>query len=277
MRWKLSEFIYEMEQDTQRRVFFVEGVRDQVFWSKTLQLARRAGTVIYSISSLECDIVSGGERGRLMWAADQLSTSSIADRLQFFADADFDRLLQNHNPDNVLLTDGRDLESYFFLGNCCDHLCSAVQPGTADAHAIFRELITTVARPLGILRVASTRHQLDLPFMRTLQKGLGRFVIDNGSTFELDIHAIIRTLLQNAGLSMSRASDVQTYYTNEKLSQLATPDNQIVHGKDLSQLIAWKYKITQSFAETFIMLALATETFIIRAEPNIRCAATWLN
>src|ERR1700731_4950895 len=123
MRWKLSEFIYEMQQDTDRRVFFVEGIRDQVFWSKSLQLARRSGTVVYAISTLDCGAVPGGERGRLLWAAEQLSSSSIAERLQFFADADFDRLLRRKNPDNMILTDGRDLESYFLLGKCCDHVC----------------------------------------------------------------------------------------------------------------------------------------------------------
>jgi Protein of unknown function (DUF4435) len=277
MRWKLSEFIYEMEQDAQRRVFFVEGIRDQVFWSKTLQFARRSGTVIYSISILDCDAVSGGERGRLVWVANQLSTSSIAGRLRYFADADFDRLLQIPVPESILLTDGRDLESYFFLGNCCDHLCTSVQPGVADAHQIFRGHITSIARPLGILRLASVRNQLHLPFKRTLEKGLHRFVVTNNSTFELDVNAVVRTLLQNAGQSTTNAPHVMAQYVHEQAVQAATPDNQIIHGKDLARLIAWKYKIAQSFAENFVMLALTTEKATIRTQPNIQAAAAWLN
>jgi hypothetical protein len=278
MRWKLSEFIYEMEQDTERRVFFVEGVRDHVFWSKTLQILRRSGTVVYSIFSIDCDAVPGGERGRLAWAAEKLAMSSVGHRLQFFADADFDRLLQRKIPNNMILTDGRDLESYFFVGNCCEHVCGVVRPSEPNGHAILERLVTSIARPLGLLRLASARHGLKLPFKKTLSKrGLDRFVVANGINHELDIDVVVRTLLQNAGQSLSETADVLLHYENEVLAQTGVDNNQIVHGKDLARLIAWKFDIPQSFAENFIMLALVAEVAAIRGQPNIQVAAAWLN
>jgi hypothetical protein len=276
MRWKLSEFIYEMEQDNERRVLFVEGITDQVFWSKTLQLPRRSGTVVYAISCLDCDAVSGGERGRLNWAAEKLSSSPIGQRLQFFADADFDRLLQKKNAGNMILTDGRDLESYFFLGNCCDHVCGVVQPNDPDGHTTLKGLISAIARPLGLLRLASERHGLELPFLKTFERGLSRFIRANGSGHELDMLAVARALMQNAGLSLTKIPDILGLYENEISAQETVRDNQLVHGKDLARVIAWKFSIPQSFAEHFVMLALATEVAAIRSEPNIQSAAAWL-
>lgn len=233
--------------------------------------------MVYSINTLDCDAVSGGERGRLVWAATQLATTSIAQRLQFFADADFDRLLQRTNPSNMILTDGRDLESYCFLGNCCDHVCGVVRPGDPNLHTVFKQLVTALARPLGILRLSSERHDLALPFRRTLEKGLGRFVLANGTSFKLDIDAVIRSLLQNAGRSLPDLEEVKRQYEEEFATANSVPDNQIVHGKDLARVVSWKFDIPQSFAENYIMLALATETSAIRNEPNIQVASNWLN
>src|SRR5260221_3319410 len=104
MRWTLKEFIYEMEQDTQRHVFFVEGVTDHSFWTVTLNPPRKTGAVVYSISSIKCNPVPGGERGRMMWLAAHLSSSLIAHRLCYFADAGWDRLLQGALLNNIALS-----------------------------------------------------------------------------------------------------------------------------------------------------------------------------
>lgn len=277
MRWKMKEFIYEMTQDPERRVLFVEGVRDQAFWSKTLQVPRRPGTLIYSISSIECDSVPGGERGRLIWAAQKLSESMVSDRLLFFADADCDRLLNKALPPNTILTDGRDLESYFFLGDCCAHVCAVIRPGDDTLHTVFADRIKRVARPLGILRLASARGDMKLPFRETLKRGLKKFVVKNGSGHDLNVHALLRVLLQNADRSLSEESGIYSLYKDEEALQRSAPDNQIVHGKDLARLIAWEFDVAQAYAEALVMIALATEKASIRAEPNIQDASVWLN
>jgi hypothetical protein len=274
MRWTLKEFIYEMEQDTQRHVFFVEGITDQSFWTVTLNPLRKTGAVVYSISSVECSPVSGGERGRMMWLAARLSSSPIAHRLFYFADADWDRLLQVPLSTNVMLTDGRDLESYFQLGNCCLHLCASLAASAPDiANSSLSGLLTSVLRPLGVLRLTSARNNLDLPFQKTLDGGLARFI---DASSELDERKMLETLLQNADRSLAEFGHIQSLFQAEVTANVSVPNYQLVHGKDLSKLIAWKFKISSSFAEKFLTMALMAEKDAILAEPNIRHASAWL-
>jgi hypothetical protein len=152
-----------------------------------------------------------------------------------------------------------------------------VQPATENIHEIFQDLISSIARPLGVLRVASTRHELKLPFRRTLEKGLGRYVAVENPARRLDVPKLCRALLQNAGRSLSELDEVITFFSAEDANQTGVPNSQLVHGKDLARLISWKFDIAYGFAENFIMLALATEAAVIRREPNIRIVGNWLN
>jgi len=118
MSWTVAEFADELERDPRRRVLIVEGNRDVAFWKVIVPVMLRGDTVIYPISEILADPVSGGERGRLLWYARTIGETLLAQRLSFFADADNDRVLQIPQPKNVTLTDGRDLESYA-LSECC--------------------------------------------------------------------------------------------------------------------------------------------------------------
>src|SRR5215216_1888695 len=120
MRWTRDELVFELRQDPARRVLFVEGVRDLVFWQDLFPVAERFDGVVYEISSLECPKGPGGERGRLIRAAAEFLDTPVAARVRFFADADSDRLLRNELPTNVILTGGRDLESYGLSESCID-------------------------------------------------------------------------------------------------------------------------------------------------------------
>jgi hypothetical protein len=281
MRWTLSEFIFEMERDNRRKVFFVEGVRDHTFWSKTMDIPRSDDTVIYPISFLLVHVNEGGERGRLLKCAELLLDSSASGRLRFFADADFDRLLAVSPPENVWLTDGRDFESYFFLGRCLSHICDVLTPGqprpdTQSADYKLRSLIANLARPIGILRLAARRNHWKLPFRRTLEaRGFGRFILQSGDE-RLDLDRLIRTLIQNSADSKPSAADIKNAFDIEEQQQAGQQDKQIVHGKDLVRLLAWYFQITDAFAANFLLMSLATEIALIKEAPNIQLAAKWI-
>ena len=112
MAWTVGEFEYELQRDPQRRVLFVEGLRDLAFWKILVPIMERANTVIYPISEILIDIENGGERGRLFAFARLIQGGPLQARVRFFADADYDRILNIECPENVVLTDWRDLEAY---------------------------------------------------------------------------------------------------------------------------------------------------------------------
>lgn len=67
--WTLPEFLFERELDLTRKVLFVEGKRDLAFWRELVPSLERGNTVIYPISTIECEDADGGERGRLLCIA----------------------------------------------------------------------------------------------------------------------------------------------------------------------------------------------------------------
>jgi hypothetical protein len=87
---------------------------------------------------------------------------------------------------------------------------------------------------------------------------------------------MLETLLQNAGRSLAEFGHIQSLFQAEVTANVSVPNYQLIHGKDLSKLIAWKFKIASSFAEKFLTLALMVEKGAILAEPSIRQASAWL-
>jgi hypothetical protein len=167
MRWTAKELLLELELDPGRRVLFLEGNRDLVFWRDTVPLRRGPGVVLYPISFLDCEQGDGGERGRLIRAARLFQASSAADRVHFFP------FFGRAPPPNVTFTDGRDLESYAISNNCLGHICNTGFATNRETGSALLSLLTELARPIGILRIASERAALGLPFQRTLSEQRG--------------------------------------------------------------------------------------------------------
>lgn len=87
---------------------------------------------------------------------------------------------------------------------------------------------------------------------------------------------MLETLLQNAGRSLAELGHILSLFNAEVRANTSVPNYQLIHGKDLSKLIAWKFKIASSFAEKFLTLALTVEKEAILAQPNICQASAWL-
>ncbi len=277
MRWAPQELLYELSQDAERRVLFVEGMRDLAFWRELVPSSTRPNGVIYPISFLECPNVEGGNRGRLLATASAFAATAGAGRVRFFADADADRVLQNEVPPNVFLTDGRDLESYGLSESCIDRICTIGFPSSDHRGKALLSAVTAVVRPVGILRIGTRKTGLNLPFRQSMElKGFGRFISDGENQPTLDIEYLIRVLIQNAGLSMTLCKKVSDMQREAEAAYVTTPDEQLVHGKDLLMFLAWWFKVDASQIERLFFLSLANEGSKIVDRPSILATRQWL-
>lgn len=279
--WTLDEFLYDLEQDVKKRVLFVEGKRDMAFWRELIPPSIRGDTVIYQINELEIsNVISGGERGRLMWCAKQLSSLPCSDRVRFFADADGDRLLNNSVPENVWLTDGRDLEGYAQSPANVQQICSRGFPEIPAGRFEVIQLWTTgITRSIGVLRTVSARLNLDLPFQRTLQGNgrqnrLKRFLIGSGIGAHLDLEKIGTTLLQNASIPLPQLQEVMDQYNTEKERLSSYKDLQVVHGKDY--LLGLSVALNIDVAQTERLLFTNLDYNSVLKFPNINRTKEWV-
>lgn len=274
-KWTLAEFLFELDLDLKRKVLFVEGIRDLAFWRELVPSLERRYTVIYPISAIECEYAEGGERGRLFYIARAMLTSNSSGRVLFFADADCDRILGRKEPSNIIFTDGRDLECYGLTRACLKRLCvRGVGMDEVDAESIF-DRVVKVTRPIGMLRVASTRADLELPFRRTFEKrGLRRFLLEDKSDVSVDVDKLIATLLQNAGISLARREEVAELLRTENERTAEFAHDQIVHGKDVTRAIASFLKLGEEQIEPLLFLSM--EFSEIELRPNIAGVHRWI-
>ena len=256
VRRTIGELLAEMNLDRKRKILFVEGTRDLSFWRKIVPPAQRKNSVVYTISSIQVNFTEGGERGRLVCLSKDKSLENLGSRIKFFIDADYDRILSRVIPDNIILTDGRDLESYVTNYECLEEV---VINGLAKTDIDFKKILDDVfyiCRPIGILRVFSEKSGLKLPFQLTFDKGYKRFIKTKKEHYSLDIEKLIVVLLQNSGISMSNFEDVKNCICSET-KLLADVDNfQIIHGKDFMGILAYFLSIESHLIESMMFLSI---------------------
>jgi hypothetical protein len=230
--WTVDEFQYELGKDPKRRVLIVEGLRDLAFWRILIPVLARGDTVIYPISEIEIDLGLGGARGRLIGFAKLLQESAVKDRVHFFADKDYDGILGIATPENVTLTDWRDLEAYGLSQECLRKLGVL---GLACPDAIADGLLTAlcvVARPIAALRILSEVHGWQLPFQGTLhaERRYTRFFDGRLLSVTLNLERLVEALLQHGGRSLKEKENIITAI-GRKMSDLQGYSNrELVHG-----------------------------------------------
>ena len=227
-----------LKMDPARVELYVEGERDRMFLTWILGACLPQNARIIPITFVDIpDVEKGGERGRLLSLAQGVGPEQ--ERIRFFADADFDRLLERDVPALVWLTDCRDLEGYVISLDCIDRvlrLALAVDEPTAEQ---VREQIYSYGRRLGLLRLLSEVRGLDLPFQHS---DLRRHVRWNGARLELRFQRYLQSLLQNAGITLNRLEEVNASLRELTLKHETTANSQIIHGKDA-------FCITERFLE----------------------------
>jgi hypothetical protein len=276
MPWTYDELNYELDQDRARRVLFVEGVRDLSFWRGLVPLTDRRDTVIYPISIVECPPGEGGERGRLMRFAALMLANRFQERVLFFADADMDRILDVVSPANVVLTDGRDLEAYGLSQKCLSQICITGFAKNDESEAILK-FVKEVPRPIGILRVASARRNMNLSFQKTLtDKNMRKFIVKTEGRYQLDIGRLVTSLLQNSGASLKDKPNTITYQSAEIGLLLHMADRDVIHGKDYIRSLAFYFDDSSEHIEALLFMAIRCEVSEIRQMPNLQSVEAWI-
>ena len=220
--------------DPRRRELFVEGRRDRLFLLWVVGSDRDPNARIAEIDEVDLPgMAEGGRRGRLLAFAARVVDDPSA--IRFLADADLSRIRDAAVPRNVWLTDLRDLEGYVFRGECVD---KALTLGAGADGVDASELVSNVsrlARRLAALRSLSARTGLKFPFQ---ELDLARYVSVKRANVEVDFDQVLRVLVQNIGLSLSRFDDLMNEWTEEEAALKDVPDNQLIHGKDVMCLLS---------------------------------------
>ncbi|TAL36870.1 MAG: hypothetical protein EPN97_06045 [Alphaproteobacteria bacterium] len=197
--------------------------------------------------------------------------------MQFFADADYDRILDLQPPSNVRFTDGRDIEAYFQSESCILKMCSIGFPSFPEASA--KKILPwakDVIRPIGMLRIVSARRQMELPFQNTFERhGLDHFLNGKGLDAHLNFDQLLQTLLQNAGISLSKKEEVSLLFQNETRLLSEQTDTEIVHGKDFYMGVSAILNVDTKQVER--LLHLSADISAIKGFPNIVATENWIS
>jgi hypothetical protein len=214
--------------DRSRRELYVEGLRDRVFLSWLLDQSTDDVALILEIDFVDLPgPVLGGNRGRLIQFANWLGDREI--QIRMLADADWDRVLDRPVPDRVWLTDHRDMEGYILCERCLDKVLRLGIGTEGVSAATLLAVVLEQGRRLGVLRLASELNNMNLPFQDT---DLSRHVSGDGARVSVDFDGYLRSLLQNAGISLARFDEIRARVQEVAERFASTPERELVHGKD---------------------------------------------
>jgi hypothetical protein len=215
-----------LEIDPRRRELYVEGPQDRQVLLWLLGDRARDDVVVQDISGVTIPVSQGGERGRLLAFAAAIAAEG---RIRYFADADYDRLLNRTVPENGWLTDVRDLEGYALWTGCPE---KAVRLGASrsmsDARSALRQSVAA-ARRVAYVRVADVLAGWQLPFQRFAARRRSRV---RDGTLEFAEQAWIMTLVAECS-PRPELEDVRAAIRQAEADHASTPDEQLVHGKDV--------------------------------------------
>lgn len=218
-----------LKMDSERCELYVEGIRDRIFLTWVAEPPERKNTLVLPIDSVELsDSFTGGNRGRLMAFAQFVPPDQ--ERIIFFADADFDRLVKREPPPLLWLTDNRDLEGYVFTVHCIDRVLRlglGIENPSSDK--VFTK-IKNFGRRLGLLRLLSEKQRMNLPFQKA---DLRRCLRKSGDELELYFDRYLKSLLQNANLKLSELENIKRLLDELTSEFESTADSEIIHGKDV--------------------------------------------
>jgi hypothetical protein len=200
----------------------------------TLGSSKHPNATVVEIDAVDMPgVEKGGNRGRLLtFAARALSE---APSIRCFADADSDRLLGRQVPKNVWLTDLRALESYVLRADCIEKILRlGVGTDKGDASVILKSVLAA-SRELAALRLASEYHSLELPFQSVR---LERHVSVDGLTMVVDVRGVLRAVLQNANMPLTRCDEISAMAADMAARMEEFDDLQVAHGKDAVALLS---------------------------------------
>jgi hypothetical protein len=278
MRWEVAEIREFLRRDPLVRMLFVEGNNDIISWRFLVPTIERRDSVVYASADVNLAAGLGGDKARLLKLAAEVGLWPESARVSFFVDADVDRILGFEPSPNVVLTDGRDLESYLLDDELLESACRAAGGsgyGTLDE---INGLVTNLVRPVGLLRLATHRRDVALPFQRTFEGGsISRFFhYDRRRGASLRIENMVDALLDRTGFGRGAKPAILAALEEEAVAATTLSNQEIVHGKDLIALLSWWFEIPYQTMTGIGALSLGANSSRVCEYPNIGQICSWL-
>jgi len=256
--------------DPHRKELYVEG-RDDVSFLLWLSGNNKSQNILLQdISSIGVDGIiikkGDGNKDRAICLARFLSSADLP--VKFFLDADFDRVLGKICPTNVLLTDKRDLEGYYYSENVITKLIFHVFKLKGVRYDQLIKNVHSIAKYISCCRILSLATNLKLPFQNT---DLSRHVVFEGGVWVVKKKELVRALLQQAKISLKNLNNIldSVEYVNEEITDADIED--MLHGKDTAwiilKLLRKKYK---SYDENIQFFCASFERSEVEQYPSLK-------
>jgi hypothetical protein len=272
MRRDPQTIVTAHRMDPARKEVYVEGRRDRLFLNWLTGRCRGANARVADIDIVDLPgFTVGGARARLLEFARIVGDTPA--RILCFADADADRLRgQPSAAPNLILTDGRDLESYVLDKRCLQKVLRVgLGNESVEVETLFNQLVDTGKR-LGAIRLMSDSDELNLPFQRTR---LERYVTFAGGSVRVDYRSYLQTLLQNGSISITRLDALLN--RAEEVLHSHEHHADLVHGKDASRVAeAVLRQISAGSADATQLLWCAFEEAWAISYPNLAEVVSFL-
>jgi len=280
MRWLLKEIQEYLKQDPGVRLLIVEGQFDVELWGRVVPARDRVNVNVFPISSIEVpEVVAGGEKGRILAMAQTTVGWIESDRVLYFVDADFDRITGVIHPACVVISDGRDAESYVLIDETFACFCETGVGKPPSQTTATRGVARSLLRPMGLLRLADHVLGWRLPFQDTFaDRGVHRFFRERRGLYSLQLDNLIDALTARVEPPPATPTrgQVATEMQARSTALAAVDDWQIIHGKDLLGFLSWYFKIPERATLGMVMLSIAACKAAVVALPNIGLVERWV-
>jgi hypothetical protein len=228
--------------DPERKEIYVEGSRDVNFLNWLAKDSRGSNSRVVWINDVdlgpssvrENDEDDGGNKQRVLDFLDSVKNESFS--IRGFVDLDDDSLLGGRiYPPNVLATDFRDLEGYFFEE---ENLDRALRLGFSTDKVTAKDFLQSAfdtARIMAAMRLASSEDGWKLPFAKS--DWPKKIIAQKGLVTEAPQKDILRALMQRANITLAllESSSVRVTEALDVLEGLEPLS--FIHGKDTLRIM----------------------------------------
>lgn len=278
VRWLPNEIAELLRVDPEVRILIVEGEGDLRFWRRMVPESERRSTQVYSITTVEIESESTGNKDRALTFARFCSSIKHSDRIHFFLDGDSDAALGIKHPVNVTLTDGRDMESY-----CLDSFVTEVifDCGVSSKQLVrqqFSNSVVSALRPIGNLRNASQRKKLGLPINGSIGDGRLKksLSIEKNGTVTCDFNRLFSSIDGKCRDHGIETHNLHALIDEENRVTSSLPNMLIVHGKDLVAFFAKVLDIDMEQCHRICSLSMSSRQDVMRSYPNMASVEGWV-
>lgn len=227
--------------DPKRRELYVEGTRDVKFfsWLTTPNRDKDAVIVPIDLVDVQLDESGGGNRQRLVNFLRIVAGSPAS--ILGFVDRDQDDLLGIiDHPENAVLTDYRDLESYVLWEENVARVlmlgCGIDKVSPKD----FLDSAINAATFTAACRLVSTQQSLELSISEA--DWPRKIAAKGGLVSSLNRKAILTALLQRAKISLQILDQLEKDIESAEDSMRALEPQRYIHGKDMMRIMEKQLK-----------------------------------